>query len=734
MKKPKLTDELLRTELPNYSPLLLQSFCKQGQDFIVHLYRLLGFERFAILLPVVMTPCPTHLVETPSPLMLTPDQLETLKAFQVALWSELFKVKQADGGSSDTCNYLVVPIKDGSIDYDLVSSALLPPVFPAEPLLGKFVHAMTRPKILWEVLQVVDKATPVVQFLSVLLGSKHPDLQSSCLKYADKTPFEIIQDASWTIQALSCFRTAIAEGKVELGETSTVLLVKQVHSARSNMKPKFKGAYPHGTPILHLDTVVMSYLDAQLVRESHKLPQALVDVEAFSYVCDFCNEFGFAGADYMPVYCALRSASLDPTHNYESLETLGDTVLKFLTSFHHFLIYAKDDEGWLTRKRTYIINNQFLTKVGCEQGIHKYLKSQPMGAWRWKPPYFRTSELAFKTTVHHRISDGMVADAVEALIGAYFVAKGLLHAVEFIDRIGLIKKGADWAAVKTYCDYNSFELLSPAKLGKVDLSKQVSLQELIPKPEAVLLTGSQQDNWGPLLKSLLYEVKRPELFREAFTHSSADSICNYERLEFLGDALIDLIVVANIYASSETSIHPHALTLMHQTLINNNTLAYFSISLQLHSYMASSSDLAAFIDGFMTDLKWEDDLLNFGVYSQDPPKYLADLFEALTAAILLDSGTVSLASRVVQLVMIKAVAYMSLHKDHCQSNIVTRAREFAQKQGLELAFRTVQAGEAVTVAALAGGRELSRHTAQTRWLAERYAANKAFHALNGLIK
>lgn len=735
MKRSKLAEDLLNTELPNYSQVLTTAYSKKGPDFVVYLYKLRNLARFAVVLPVVLMPHPTHLVENYSRVLLAPDELETLKAFQVALWRELFKVKEAEGGSSDTCNYLVVPHKDGAIDNDLVTAALSPPTEAADALLrGKFVHSKQNPNILWEVLQVVDKHTPATEFLQVFLASCS-ELESICERYADKSAFEMVLDPSASQQAFVCVRSLILKNQLNTCDKQALLL-KQVPSVRNfKSKPKStdsleppKPSNPNGTPILLLDSVTMSFLDEQLMQDSHALLQTLIDLEAFSYVCEFYSEFGFKGEDFKGIYSALRSSSLDATHNYESLETLGDTVLKFLTSLHHFLIYTKDNEGWLTRKRTYIINNQFLSKIGLKLGIQKYLKTRTMLVSRWKPPYFRSPELVFKTTVVHRISEGMIADTVEALIGAYYVGKGLLHAVEFIDRIELIKKGADWTAVKSYCDYNSFELLTPDKLPQILPSKRVTLEELISRPEVTFLTG-QSTNISRLLKRLNYKAKDMRLFRAAFTHSSVDMNCNYERLEFLGDALIDLVILSNIYTSSATPIHPHTMTLMHHALVNNNILAFYSLSLQLQSYMIGTPEVNVFIDNFLADLKWEDDLLNFGVHCQDPPKYLADLFESLAAAILIDTGSVSVACRVVQLVMAKPMAYLALNKSLCQSNIVTRAKEFIQKRGGRLLFKTLCVGDEVTVVATVGERELSRHTALTRWLAERFAANKAYHIL-----
>ncbi len=49
---------------------------------------------------------------------------------------------------------------------------------------------------------------------------------------------------------------------------------------------------------------------------------------------------------------------------------------------------------------------------------------------------------------------------------------------------------------------------------------------------------------GPLCEVLHHNFARPDLLEEALTHSSADLPFNYERLEFLGDRVLGLVVAA----------------------------------------------------------------------------------------------------------------------------------------------------------------------------------------------
>jgi dsRNA-specific ribonuclease len=727
MKKLKLTDELQNTLLPNYSHAFTRMFPQDQGLFVTHFYRLQGFTRIAVLLPLELAPCPSHLVEGHCVVKLSPDHLEQLKVFQAVLWSDLFKVLRVQGGESETCNYLVVPTQNGAIDHELVRTALRsPPEAPVE--VGRYVHTKHSRKILWEVLKIVDSSTQSQDFLVALLGLKHPSLEAACSKYALSTVFDILFDDSWTLDALAGFRNLLIKDKLEtVSSRSKVLVVKQVASVRSNKKSKVKGYHLHGTPVLPIDSVELSYLDTELVSQSFSLPQVLIDLESFSYVCDFCREFDFQGP-YQLIYSALRSPSLDAKDNYDSLETLGDAILKFLVSFYLFLDRKQDNEGQLSYKRRRLVSNWYLAEVGYAQGLQYYLKAQPCKMNRWKPPYFASPELVFVDRVLHKLSSGMLADAVEAIIGAFYVSKGLLHAIDFIERISLVK--GNWDKVRAYCDSQSFNLLTAAKLPLWAEVSKASLDDLIPKPTCLLPTGSFYDRGTELLEAFHYEPKDYGVFDQAFTHRTANYRFNYERLEYLGDALLDLIVMSNVYASSEEMLPPHTLTLIHHALVNNNALAFFSISLSLHSYMKADCETSAWLDCFLAKMRWDDDLLNFGVHSQDPPKPFADLFEAFVASLLIDCESVSLACRYIQLVMARPMAYLSLNKAQCQSNIVSRVRELVQKQGQALTFPSQTDGDLITVAVVINGKEICKNTATTRWLAERCAANQAYHLLS----
>ncbi len=115
-----------------------------------------------------------------------------------------------------------------------------------------------------------------------------------------------------------------------------------------------------------------------------------------------------------------------------------------------------------------------------------------------------------------------------------------------------------------------------------------------------------------LERTLGHRFADPELARLALTHRSAAAE-NNERLEFLGDAVLDMAVAAVLYAR-----HPAAdegeLSRMRTALVNGEALAAAARRLGLEEHLA----------------------LGRGVRPRD--SMLADALEALLAALYLDAG------------------------------------------------------------------------------------------------
>ena len=66
---------------------------------------------------------------------------------------------------------------------------------------------------------------------------------------------------------------------------------------------------------------------------------------------------------------AITTKKCQETFHLESLETLGDSFLKYAASQHLFKTYQNQHEGLLSIKKDKIISNAALTKLGCEHKL-----------------------------------------------------------------------------------------------------------------------------------------------------------------------------------------------------------------------------------------------------------------------------------------------------------------------------------------------------------------------------
>lgn len=107
------------------------------------------------------------------------------------------------------------------------------------------------------------------------------------------------------------------------------------------------------------------------------------------------------------------------------------------------------------------------------------------------------------------------------------------------------------------------------------------------------------------------------LLQEALTHKSAGTP-NYERLEFLGDAVLELVVTEQIYRLHPT-LDEGAMTRMRVALVRRESLAEVAKRLQLGRYLQFG----------------QGERKSGGMHRAS---ILADGFEALVGAVYLDGG------------------------------------------------------------------------------------------------
>lgn len=204
-----------------------------------------------------------------------------------------------------------------------------------------------------------------------------------------------------------------------------------------------------------------------------------------------------------------------------------------------------------------------------------------------------------------------------------------------------------------------------------------------------------------LRERLGYEARDLALFRAALTHRSATGP-NNERLEFLGDAVLNLVVAQHLYG-----LFPHAaegdLSRLRSRVVSSEPLAQVAAGLSLgDTLQLGSGELKS--GGFRRE------------------SILADALEALFGAIYLDGGLQAAAAVIVQLFANRIAA---LPEPEALKDAKTRLQEYLQSRSLALPHYAVLKVEgedhaqtfevSCEVAALglrARGRGLSRRRAE----------------------
>lgn len=145
---------------------------------------------------------------------------------------------------------------------------------------------------------------------------------------------------------------------------------------------------------------------------------------------DLCQIIGYQFKDISLLEMALTHSSytnenhMNPLSSYERLEFLGDSVLQIISSDFLYKGYTHLPEGKLSKARASLVCETALHKSALEMGLGKYLK---------------LSKGEEHCGGRERVS--ILADVVEAIIGAIYLDDGLDEAASFIYRFVL--KDAD---------------------------------------------------------------------------------------------------------------------------------------------------------------------------------------------------------------------------------------------------------------------------------------------------
>ncbi|KAL5615423.1 hypothetical protein BROUX41_005469 [Berkeleyomyces rouxiae] len=335
---------------------------------------------------------------------------------------------------------------------------------------------------------------------------------------------------------------------------------------------------------------------------------------------------------------AMSSRASSEPLNYERIEFLGDSILKFMAAVNVCAQKLEWPEGYLTFLKDSIVANSRLQRVCTEQRLAQYILVKPFTGRKWSPAYIEDDSQEPEEVEHRVLSTKTLADFVEALIGASFLDGGLDRTLLCLNTL--------WSG-----DY----MWKKPEVCRSTIYESARFSELA-------------RNLVPLEKLLGYTFVKKSLLIEAVTHASFLSAESWERsmerLEFLGDAVLDEIVVKRLF-TIKPPLSTSQLHTMKTSLVNGDFLAWLSLSYtcpsddptsrapqrSLWQFMrySSAAIVLSTADTKRRFLDAREDLENEFKHGRTYPwaklarllakKFYSDMFESIIGAMYIDSGS-----------------------------------------------------------------------------------------------
>ncbi|KAF5387826.1 hypothetical protein D9615_000336 [Tricholomella constricta] len=365
-----------------------------------------------------------------------------------------------------------------------------------------------------------------------------------------------------------------------------------------------------------------STIPASTMRTARLLPSITRRIDDLLLVKELnARLFDHAISDKL-LHMALCTPSCGVEYDYERLELLGDAFLKYVTSIYVFVAHPTRTEGDLHVARQDLISNKSLFNHACRIGLPSYIQSKLFSPRLWVPPNFtlpspknRAAEDRFfnleeepearpvepssssilttfeqqmeitnndpsasekkKQSKEHRktrrkwdhtmhwLGDKAVADVAEALIGAGYVTGGRELGLKVSRALGIpisdIHAWTDLVKMAASPPPSSVPKLRPGSIERVE------------------------DIIG-------YQIEQPHVLAHALMHPSihGHNSTVSQRLEFVGDAILDFMVISHLY-DREQHLTPGGLTLLKGAMVSNSALAAVCVCSGLYEYFHHKS-------------------------------------------------------------------------------------------------------------------------------------------------
>ena len=334
------------------------------------------------------------------------------------------------------------------------------------------------------------------------------------------------------------------------GESVETHMILHVWKIPKNFDLRFMHR-PHTDTLVAKDCSVdrLPALFAQVARMLPSIMDHIAIAMTLSHFCDTeLKEVPFA--DRQLVLRSIAAPAYSKQFNYQRFEYLGDNLLKTYVSVVAMEKNRSKHEGYLSHFKDHMVANQTLAVIAKRLHLDRYILNEAnrLRATGWRPIYNSTL-LSCKHSSERTISTKTLADTIEALLGAAYFDGG---ETRLLDALSLFFPHEAWRPLK----------------------------------DCFATMAAETDAWAPpcttalshAAELLAHDFNNIGLLFQALTHPShLSSNISYQRLEYLGDSILDYIVTRTMFQHS-AELSPGRMTSIKFATVNAHLLAFLVLS------------------------------------------------------------------------------------------------------------------------------------------------------------
>ncbi|TLD21123.1 hypothetical protein PspLS_09029 [Pyricularia sp. CBS 133598] len=292
-------------------------------------------------------------------------------------------------------------------------------------------------------------------------------------------------------------------------------------------------------------------IPATLVQLGMLVPSITQAMEPYFVVQELLQRTALGSLDFKDndlVMMAITASSAGELTNYERIEFLGDAILKLGTAVTCATNNLHFPEGYLSLLKDRLVSNSRLCKAALALGLDQFIITRQNSLKQWRNMLKAPEPPSNK----RKMSTKTLADVTEALIGAAFIEGGMNKALRCIS---LMIPDERWRSLD-----ESRVILYEAALNDVPLPSTLE----------------------PLEELLGYSFNKKSLLIEAVTHASynipGSAGNSLERLEFLGDSVLDFVVVSRLFSvKNPAPIEHYNMHLLRTAAVNGEFLGFLAM-------------------------------------------------------------------------------------------------------------------------------------------------------------